>query len=141
MKWEGNRQSDNVEDHRGGGGGGGFGFGGRSIGIGTIVLALIGSAVFGVNPLTMLNLLSGGGAPAIAGALRGLGFHLANRLFQRQPLAGDFGLAQGRLHAPQLRNQRGAGPLIKRASALAGSIGVQSGNSAGDQRVVISHFY
>lgn len=64
MKWEGNRQSDNVEDHRGGGGGGGFGFGGRSIGIGTIVLALIGSAVFGVNPLTMLNLLSGGGAPA-----------------------------------------------------------------------------
>ena len=63
MKWEGNRQSDNVEDHRGesAGGGGGFGFGGRSIGIGTIVLALIGSAVFGINPLTMLNILSGGG--------------------------------------------------------------------------------
>ena len=62
MKWEGNRESDNVEDERGSGGdGGGFGFGGRSIGIGTIVLALIGSAVFGVNPLTVLNLLSGGG--------------------------------------------------------------------------------
>ncbi|MGZ8290738.1 MAG: KPN_02809 family neutral zinc metallopeptidase [Telluria sp.] len=62
MKWEGNRQSDNVEDRRGsGGGGGGFGFGGKSIGIGTIVLALIGSAVFGVNPLTMLDMLSGGG--------------------------------------------------------------------------------
>lgn len=61
MKWEGNRQSDNVEDRRGsGGGGGGFGFGGKSIGIGTIVLALIGSAVFGVNPLTMLDMLSGG---------------------------------------------------------------------------------
>lgn len=59
MKWEGNRQSDNVEDRRGGGGGG-FGFGGKSIGIGTIVLALIGSAVFGVNPLTMLDMLSGG---------------------------------------------------------------------------------
>src|SRR6476469_2552126 len=40
---------------------GGFGLGGRSIGIGTIVIALIGSAVFGVNPLTVLNLLSGGG--------------------------------------------------------------------------------
>ena len=62
MKWEGNRESDNVDDQRGsGGGGGGFGFGGKSIGIGTIVLALIGSAVFGVNPLTMLDMLSGGG--------------------------------------------------------------------------------
>ncbi|HWI78063.1 MAG TPA: metalloprotease, partial [Ramlibacter sp.] len=36
MRWEGNRESSNVEDVRdGGGGGGGFGFGGRSIGIGT----------------------------------------------------------------------------------------------------------
>ena len=68
MKWEGNRESDNVEDARGsgsGGGGGGFGLGGRSIGIGTIVLALIGSAVFGVNPLTMLDMLSGGGGGAV----------------------------------------------------------------------------
>jgi predicted metalloprotease len=67
MKWEGNRQSDNVEDHRGeggGGGGGGFGFGGRSIGIGTVALALLGSWVFGINPMTMLSMLSGGGAPA-----------------------------------------------------------------------------
>ena len=64
MKWEGNRESDNVDDRRGsGGGGGGFGLGGRSIGIGTIVVALIGSAVFGINPLTMLDMLSGGGAP------------------------------------------------------------------------------
>ena len=62
MKWEGNRESENVDDQRGsGGGGGGFGFGGRSIGIGTIVLALLGSWIFGVNPLTMLDLLSGGG--------------------------------------------------------------------------------
>ncbi|PHV35799.1 neutral zinc metallopeptidase, partial [Janthinobacterium sp. BJB304] len=37
------------------------GFGGRSIGIGTIVIALVGSYVLGVNPLTLLNLLSGGG--------------------------------------------------------------------------------
>ena len=62
MKWEGNRESENVDDQRGNsGGGGGFGFGGRSIGIGTIVLALLGSWIFGVNPLTMLDLLSGGG--------------------------------------------------------------------------------
>jgi predicted metalloprotease len=65
MRWEGNRESDNVEDRRDeGGGGGGFGFGGRSIGIGTIVIALVGGAIFGINPLTILSLLSGGGAPA-----------------------------------------------------------------------------
>ena len=66
MRWEGNRESDNVEDRRDGGGGGGAVFGGRSIGIGTIVLALIGGAVFGVNPLTILGFLSGGGgAPQV----------------------------------------------------------------------------
>jgi uncharacterized protein len=58
MRWEGNRQSSNVEDRRGQGGGG-FGIGGRSIGIGTIVVALIGGAIFGVNPLTILGLLTG----------------------------------------------------------------------------------
>ena len=46
MKWEGNRESSNVEDGRdgsgGGGGGGGFGLGGRSIGVGSIVIALVG---------------------------------------------------------------------------------------------------
>lgn len=68
MKWEGNRESSNVEDRRDGGGGGfgggGFGFGGRSIGIGTIVIALVGGWVLGINPLTLLGMLSGGGAPA-----------------------------------------------------------------------------
>ena len=58
MKWEGNRESDNVEDRRGGGGG--LPFGGRSIGIGTIVIALLGSYFFGVSPATILSLLSGG---------------------------------------------------------------------------------
>ena len=62
MRWEGDRQSDNVEDRRGdgGGGAGGFGFGGRSIGIGTLVIALVGGWIFGVNPVTILSLLSGG---------------------------------------------------------------------------------
>jgi len=66
MRWEGDRQSDNVEDARGsgGGGGGGFGFGGGTVGIGTIVIALVGSWFFGVSPSTILNLLSGGGSPA-----------------------------------------------------------------------------
>jgi predicted metalloprotease len=61
MRWEDNRESDNVEDRRGGGGFGGFG--GRSIGIGTIVIALIGSYFFGVSPATIIGLLSGGPVP------------------------------------------------------------------------------
>ena len=62
MKWEGNRESDNVEDRRGAaGGGGGLGglLGGRSIGIGAIVVALLGGWIFGINPLTILGVLSG----------------------------------------------------------------------------------
>jgi predicted metalloprotease len=61
MRWEGNRESSNVEDMRSGGGGGGFGIGGGAIGIGTIVIALIGGAVLGVNPLTLLSMMTGGG--------------------------------------------------------------------------------
>ncbi len=62
MKWEGNRQSDNVEDARGGRGGGGRLGGGRGIGLGTVVVALVAGWIFGINPLTVLGLL-GGGSP------------------------------------------------------------------------------
>ncbi len=70
MRWEGNRESDNVEDRRDeGGGGGGFGglpIGGRGIGVGTIAVALIAGWIFGINPLTLLGALSGGdGAPVV----------------------------------------------------------------------------
>ena len=66
MKWEGNRESANVEDRRSGGGGAGLGglLGGRGIGIGTIVVALVGGWIFGINPLTILGALSGGAPPA-----------------------------------------------------------------------------
>ncbi|KFI05787.1 neutral zinc metallopeptidase [Massilia sp. BSC265] len=60
MKWEGDRQSNNVEDRRGGGRGGFGGFGGKSVGIGTIVIALIGSVFFGIDPGVFLG---GGGGP------------------------------------------------------------------------------
>jgi len=63
MRWKGNRQSENVEDRRDEGGGGGLGFGlpigGRSIGLGTVAVALVAGWIFGINPLTMLGLLSG----------------------------------------------------------------------------------
>ena len=66
MKWEGERESDNVEDRRdeGGGGFGGLPIGGRSVGIGTVVVALVAGWIFGINPLTVLGLLGGGGGPA-----------------------------------------------------------------------------
>ncbi len=71
MKWDGNRQSDNVEDRRsesGGGPGGGGGLlgallGGR-MGVGVIVVALLGGWALGINPLTVLGLLDGGNMPS-----------------------------------------------------------------------------
>jgi uncharacterized protein len=64
MKWEGQRQSENVEDRRNeGGGGSGFRLGGgRGIGLGSIVIALVAGWIFGINPLTVLGILGGGGA-------------------------------------------------------------------------------
>ena len=52
MKWEGQRQSDNVEDRRdggddGGGGGGGLRLGGRGIGLGSVAIALVAGWIFG----------------------------------------------------------------------------------------------
>ncbi len=67
MKWENNRQSDQVEDRRsnpGGGGLGGLGGGGRrgkGLGIGTIAVALVAGWIFGINPMTILGVLSGAG--------------------------------------------------------------------------------
>ena len=65
MRMDGQDESGNVEDARdSGGGGGGFSFGGgRSIGLGTVAVALIAGWIFGINPLTVLGLLGGGGAP------------------------------------------------------------------------------
>ena len=63
MKWEGQRESENVEDRRGGGGG--LPIGGRHIGLGGLVVALLASWALGINPLTVLGLLEGGGSPAI----------------------------------------------------------------------------
>ncbi|MDC8772486.1 KPN_02809 family neutral zinc metallopeptidase [Roseateles albus] len=75
MKWEDQRQSDNVEDRRDGGGGGGFGGGrgiggGRGLSLGGIVIALLASWAFGINPMTVLGLMGGGAAPEPAPAAR-----------------------------------------------------------------------
>lgn len=67
MRMDDQRESDNIEDRRGGGfgGGGGLRLGGGRLGIGTIVIALVASYFLGINPLTVLSMLSGGGMPAV----------------------------------------------------------------------------
>jgi len=58
-------ESSNVEDVRGSSGGlGGGGFRPiHGVGLGTIAIALIGGYFLGINPLTILGMLSGGGVP------------------------------------------------------------------------------
>ena len=60
MRWDGNRESDNIEDRRGRGGGGMPMLGGGRIGMGTIVIALVGWLVFDINPMVLLDAMSGG---------------------------------------------------------------------------------
>ncbi len=66
MRMDDHRESDNLEDRRGSGGGrGGLRLGGGRLGLGTIAIALVASYFLGLNPLTVLNMLSGGGLPVI----------------------------------------------------------------------------
>lgn len=76
MRWQGRRQSSNVEDRRGSGGGfgrmgsggpriripmgGGRGGGGGGLGIGAIVVILVIAWATGINPLSLLGGLGGG---------------------------------------------------------------------------------
>ena len=73
MRWQGRRQSSNIEDRRDDAGTGGFGGAGPRIGmsmpggrrggglsIGAIVIVLVVSWFLGVNPLTLLGGLEGG---------------------------------------------------------------------------------
>ncbi|MGA9394287.1 MAG: neutral zinc metallopeptidase [Azonexus sp.] len=63
MRMDDQRESDNLEDRRGSGmgGGGGLRLGGGRLGLGTIAIALVASYFLGINPLTVLSMLSGGG--------------------------------------------------------------------------------
>lgn len=65
MRMDDHRESDNIEDRRGRSGGGGLRLGGGKMGLGTIAIALVASYFLGINPMTVLNMLAGGGMPAI----------------------------------------------------------------------------
>jgi hypothetical protein len=73
------------------------------------------------------------------GAADRIGLDPAHRILERQTLAGDLGFTQCGLHAAQLGNQRRPRAFIERTALLAGSTGIQSGDGAGYERVVISH--
>jgi len=120
MKWEGQRESDNVEDARGGGGGGrGLPIGGRGIGLGGIVIALLASWVLGVNPLTVLGLLSGDGgagapvqAPAGDSQAQDPGYRFVKVvLADTEDVWGAYFQQRGQQYAaPKLRVFRGSEP-------------------------------
>jgi predicted metalloprotease len=75
MRWQGRRQSENIEDRRGAGGPGGFGGqgprinlgfpggsrGGGGLGIGAVVVILFVAWLAGVNPIDLIGGLDGSG--------------------------------------------------------------------------------
>ena len=86
MRFDNSRESDNVEDRRGGGGGGGSPIGGRSIGVGTIVLALV-AMYFGVDPSVVLNQVANSPAPGAVSRPAGPPANDAETKFVRHVLA------------------------------------------------------
>jgi hypothetical protein len=65
MRWREGRRSENVEDRRGQGGGRvglPMGRGGIRLGLPTILIMLLGAWLLGINPLTLLQLVAGGGS-------------------------------------------------------------------------------
>jgi predicted metalloprotease len=56
------RESDNLEDMRGASGGG-FGIGGTGLGIGGVIVALVASYIFGVDPRYFLGMMENASSP------------------------------------------------------------------------------
>jgi predicted metalloprotease len=65
MRWEGGRESDNIEDRRGAGSGGGMRRGIAGGGIGVVLIAIV-AMFLGIDPSMILGLFGGGGAPQVS---------------------------------------------------------------------------
>ncbi|HQX08605.1 MAG TPA: neutral zinc metallopeptidase [Zoogloea sp.] len=86
MRFDNSRESENVEDRRGGGGGRGLPVGGKGIGLGTIVLALV-AMYFGVDPSIVLNQAAQAPAPSATSRPAGPPANDAESKFIRHVLA------------------------------------------------------
>ncbi len=86
MRFDNSRESENVEDRRGGGGGRGLPVGGKGIGLGTIVLALV-AMYFGVEPSIVLNQAAQAPAPSATSRPAGPPANDAESKFIRHVLA------------------------------------------------------
>jgi hypothetical protein len=74
-----------------------------------------------------------------SGAADRVGLDPAHGILKRQTLARDLGFAERGLHTAQLRNQRRPRALIERTAGFAGRAGVQRGDCASYERVIVSH--
>jgi predicted metalloprotease len=121
MDMNNQEESRNDEDVRGSGGGRGF-RPAHGIGLGSIAIALVGGWIFGINPLTILGLLSQGGAgnalePQTSGPIQSSAEEDAEKHFVSQMLRstevvwGDAFQAMGRQYEqPRLRLFRDSYP-------------------------------
>lgn len=123
MRLDGQRESENVDDVRESGGGGGprLPLPGGRLGLGTVAIALVASYFLGINPLTVLNMLSGAGGPTSAEVQRPEPSAQpaldAGSRFVRQVLAttedvwrGQFQAQGGQYREPRLTLFRGSTP-------------------------------
>ena len=69
---------------------------------------------------------------------RGIGFHLADGLFERQPLSGDVRLRKRRIGRTQLRDKRGTRPLVERAAGFAGAL-AKPLDGTSNERLIVGH--
>ena len=75
MRWQQGRRSKNIEDRRGGGSvgrGRGSGRAGSSIGFLMTAALVVGGLIFGVNPMTLINMTGGLGNATGGGGSGGL---------------------------------------------------------------------
>src|SRR5262249_13793201 len=69
---------------------------------------------------------------------RRFSLHLADRLLEREALAGDVGLLERGRHPAQLREQRRARAIVDRAAVIAGVL-FERADRAGDEGIIVGH--
>ena len=92
MRLDDQRESSNVEDMRSASSGGGFG--GRTIGIGGVIIALVASYFFGVDPSVLIGMMGGSVGSLDLGAIMGKRLVITGTTLRRTPLDQKVALAK-----------------------------------------------